>query len=133
MFRIWKVRKLQNPSAFSCHNAKTDLIKHLPKKFIESSTLLARVRTGFFKEDDLAFACNIISKLASYEGMNTGYYCTFNKSVPIPNNRNNNIYLLKDCIITCQKGELEKVKDRIENDFFEKYKIKIELELNINS
>lgn len=134
MFKIWKLKKLQHPEAFSCHNAKTDLAKCLPKKFIKSSAFLAKARTGFIRRDDIVFACNIISKLASYEGMNTGYFCTFNRSVFIPkNNGNKKIYLLKDCIITCQKAELEKVKDRIENDFFEKYKIRIELELSVNS
>lgn len=134
MFKIWKLKKLQHPEAFSCHNAKTDLVKHLPKKFIESSAFLAKVRTGFIGGDDLAFACNIISKLASYEGMNTGYFCTFNRSIFIPkNNGNKNVYLLKDCIITCRKTEREDVIKKIEKAFFEKYKIRIKLEFNENS
>jgi hypothetical protein len=131
MFKMRKVKKFQDPNAFSCQNASNDLIKKLPLKFIQSNKLLAKVRTRCLNENDLPFACNIILKLAGYEGMDTGYYCIFNKSILIPkSNGNEDIYLIKDCEVTCSKGDLEEIKTMIENNFFEKYKIRIKLDLN---
>lgn len=133
MFNVRKVRELQDPKAFPCHLAETDLISRLPQKFMRFSGLLAKARTRSFKKNDLGFACNIIAKLASFEGMNTGYYCKFKKSMQVPGNGNDGFYLVKGCVITCRDGELEDVVKNIENNFFDKYKIRIKLELNGNS
>jgi len=134
MFKIRKVRKYQDHKAFPCHLAKTDLAGQLPQKFMQFGGLLARARTRSFRENDLGFACNIIAKLASHEGMSMGYYCRFKKSILIPkNNGNEDVYAIKDCMITCQQNEAEELKNSIENIFFEKYRIRIILELNENS
>lgn len=134
MFKMRNVRKFQNLKAFSCHLAKMDLAGRLPQKFVQFSGLLAKARTRSFEENDLGFACSIIAKLASYEGMDTGYYCKFNKSIPMPkNNGDKEAYLIKNCVITCQKHEMEEVRKEIENSFFDKYKIRIKLKLNGNS
>lgn len=134
MFRMRNVRKFQDPKAFPRHLAKTDLSDQLPQKFVQFSELLARARTKSFKKNDLVFACDIIAKLASFEGMDIGYFCRFKKSVQIPkHNGNETVYLMRECIITCQQHELEEVTKKIENKFFEKYKIRIKLELNGNS
>ncbi|MFZ2969984.1 MAG: hypothetical protein WA063_02445, partial [Minisyncoccia bacterium] len=78
--------------------------------------------------------CNIIAKLANFEGMDTGYYCEFGTSILIPrNNGNEDAYMIKDCLITCPKDELAEIKKTIEDVFLEKYKIKIKLALKENS
>lgn len=134
MFKMRNVKKFQNPKAFSCHLAKMDLVGRLPQKFVQFSGLLAKARTRSFEKNDLGFACNIIAKLASYEGMDTGYYCKLSKSIlMLKNNCNEEFYLIKNCIITCQKNEIEEVINKIENRFYEKYKIRIKLELNGSS
>jgi len=129
-----KVRRFQDHRAFPRHLAKTDLVSQLPQQFVQFGDLLARARTRSFKQNDLGFACNIIAKLASFEAMNTGFYCKFGKSILVPKiDGNENVYLIKDCTIMCQEYELEEVRRNIENTFFEKYRIRIKLELNINS
>lgn len=134
MSKMKKFRRFQNPKAFPCHLAKTELLGHLPLKFVQFGELLARARTKSFKENDLGFACNIIARLASFEGMNTGYFCRFKRSFQMPqSNGNAPTYILTGCTITCQNYDLEEIKSKIENDFFEKYKIRINLELNGHS
>lgn len=134
MFKISTVRKFQDHKAFPCHLAKNHLTGQLPPDFIPFSELLARARTRSFKQNDYGFACNVIAKLASFEGMNSGYYCNFKRSaLSRKNNENEDMYVMQDGIITCKKHELEEVIRRIENEFFDKYKIRIKLDLNKNS
>lgn len=132
--RMTRIMRYQNHKAYPCHLANNDLEKQLPLKFVEFSQLLAKAQTGFIKEDDVGFACNIIAKLASYEGMGMGYYCAFKGSVLAPkNNGDRGVYLIKYCMITCQKHKMEEIKNEIEKQFFDKYKIRIRLELCQNS
>lgn len=135
MFNLKRTRKeYGNPGAFLCHLAKADLLKQLPAKFSKYADLLARARTKSFQKNDLAFACKIIAKLASYEAMNLGYFCQIKRSIQLNEiSGSKSIYQMVSYEITCEKEELDKIKTNIENIFFDKYKIRIKFEAEINS
>lgn len=126
-----EIRELQNHKAFPCYLASLEYEKKLPKKLLDFSGLLARIKVKALEEGELGPACKLIAHLASREFKNSGFDWKARK-VSVNFLEKSNTYYIVGFTTSCPKSKQKEIIRENEKMFSEKYGVEIKFILNGN-